>query len=51
MANQPKTPIKGFRIPEDLYRSAQIKAMAEGRSLTDIVREALENYVDEDIDQ
>ncbi|MBF4573169.1 hypothetical protein ITJ64_11625 [Herbiconiux sp. VKM Ac-1786] len=45
MPNQPKTPVKSFRISEDLYRAALSKAKSEGKSLTDIVREALEHYV------
>jgi predicted DNA-binding protein len=43
--NQPKTPIRGFRIPDELYRAAQTKATEEGRTLTDVVREFLERYV------
>lgn len=45
MPNRPKTPMKSFRIPDDLYRAALSKAEGEGRSLTEIVREALEDYV------
>ncbi len=45
MPNQPKTPMKSFRIPEDLYRAALEKARLEGKSLTDIVRESLESYL------
>jgi predicted DNA-binding protein len=45
MPNQPKTPIRGFRIPDELYRAAQAKAADEGRTLTDVVREFLENYI------
>ncbi|WP_213816205.1 ribbon-helix-helix protein, CopG family [Glaciihabitans sp. dw_435] len=48
MPNQPATPARSFRIPEDLYRAAQEKAIAEGRTVTDVVREALERYVDEE---
>jgi len=44
--NQPKTPVKGFRIPVDLYDAALAKAQREGRTLTEIVREALQRYVD-----
>lgn len=45
MPNQPKTPIKCFRIPEDLYRAAQTKAADRGESLSHVVRAALERYV------
>jgi len=43
--NQPKTPLRSFRIPQDLYEAAQAKAAVEGKSLSDVVRLALENYV------
>jgi predicted HicB family RNase H-like nuclease len=43
--NQPKTPQRTFRIPEDVYRAAQAKAAAKGESLSDVVRRALERYV------
>ena len=45
MPNQPKTPMKSFRISEDLYRAALRKAEEEGKTLSDVVREALEKYV------
>lgn len=45
MPNQPKTPIKCFRIPEDLYREAQQTATKRGESLSDEVRRALQRYV------
>lgn len=43
--NAPKTPLKSFRIPEDLYRAAQQKAAEKGESVSDVVRRALERYV------
>jgi len=43
--NQPKTPIKCFRIPEDLYAAAQAKAAERGESVSEVVRKALERYV------
>lgn len=46
MPNQPKTPMKSFRISEDLYRAALSKAEREGKTLSDVVREALERYVE-----
>ena len=42
--NKPKTPMKSFRIPEDIYRAAQAKAAEKGETLTDVVRKALERY-------
>lgn len=43
--NAPKTPLKSFRIPEDLYRAAQEKASERGETLSDVVRAALQRYV------
>lgn len=43
--NQPKTPVKCFRIPEDLYRAALEKATERGESVSGVVRKALERYV------
>lgn len=45
MPNAPRTPLKSFRIPEDLYREAQQIAADEDQSVSDVVRKALERYV------
>ena len=45
MPNAPRTPLKSFRIPEDLYRETQQIAADEGISVSDVVRKALERYV------
>ncbi len=45
MPNDAKTPMRSFRIPEDLYRAALDKARTEERSLSDVIRAALEEYV------
>lgn len=45
MPNQPKTPIKCFRISADLYAAAQAKAAERGETLTSVVVRALERYV------
>jgi predicted CopG family antitoxin len=47
--NQPHTPRRTFRIPDDLYAAAAEKADAEGRSLSDVIRELLTTWVDEDV--
>jgi predicted transcriptional regulator len=41
----PKTPHRTVRIEDDLWHAAQEKAAAEGRTVTEIVREALALYV------
>jgi hypothetical protein len=43
--NQPKTPLKSFRIPEALYAAAQAKAAERGETVSKVVRKALERYV------
>lgn len=45
MPNQPKTPIKCFRIPAELYEAAQAKAAERGESVSEVVRKALDRYV------
>lgn len=42
--NKPKTPITGFRIPEDVKAAAVERAAAEGKTLTDVVVEHLRKY-------
>jgi hypothetical protein len=48
--NQPKTPTRSFRIPDDIYIPAHEKAKAEGDNLADIVKDALIEYVGDDED-
>jgi len=43
--NQPKTPIRGFRIPDELYAAARAKAAERGEDLSTVVRASLERYV------
>jgi len=40
----PKTPHSTFRIPLDLKAAAAEKAAAEGKTLTDVITEALVKY-------
>lgn len=43
--NQPKTPTRGFRIPDELYNAARECAAQDGQSLSEVVRAGLERYV------
>jgi len=41
----PPTPLRRFRIPDELYRAAQERAAAEGTTVTAVVLAALRRYV------
>lgn len=43
--NKPRTPIRGVRVPDDLWKEAQKVAAARGETVSDEVRRALERYV------
>lgn len=47
MANQPKTPLWALRLERELKERATEKARSEGRSLSEVVREFLETWVEE----
>lgn len=44
MPNAPKTPVRGFRIPDDVYRAALRAAEVKGEVLSEEVRAFLERY-------
>ena len=41
----PETPLRAFRIADELYKKARAKAAERGETLTDVIRKALERYV------
>lgn len=43
--NKPKTPNRAIRVDTDLWRAAQAKAAAEGRTLTGVIVAYLKRYV------
>lgn len=45
--NQPKTPARNIRIPQDLWTKARAKAAAESTTVTAVVIAALERWVSE----
>ena len=45
MPNQPKTPARSVRVPDDLWRAAQAKAEERGETVTDAILRALSRYV------
>jgi hypothetical protein len=44
MPNQPKTPIRSVRIPDEEWRAAQARAAERGETVTDLIRRALRRY-------
>lgn len=42
--NQPKTPVRSFRVDDEVYDAAKAKADREGESLSEVVRRLLEEY-------
>ena len=46
MPNQPRTPIRGVRIPDDLWDEAKLLAARDGTSVSEVVRKCLAHYVD-----
>lgn len=48
--NSPRTPHHSFRIPDDLYRRALLTARTRDEALTDVVRLALQAYIDSHAD-
>jgi predicted HicB family RNase H-like nuclease len=45
MPNAPKTPLRNVRVNDDLWRDAQAKAADDGVSVSEVIRRALEHYV------
>jgi hypothetical protein len=44
MPNQPKTPLRSFRVPDPVWQAALQRAQREGTTLTAVLVEALEEY-------
>lgn len=45
--NQPKTPHRTIRIPDELWKAAQQKAADEGTDVSAVIRELLAEWVGE----
>jgi antitoxin component of RelBE/YafQ-DinJ toxin-antitoxin module len=44
MPDQPKTPLRSVRVPDDVWQAAQARAAEKGESVSDVVRRALTRY-------
>lgn len=45
VANQPKTPQRSVRVPDEVYLAAKAKAEADGETVSDVIRRCLDMYV------
>lgn len=45
MPNQPRTPHRTIRVPDELWAAAQEVAAGKGETLSDVLRRSLERYV------
>ena len=43
--NRPKTPLRAVRIDDALWTAVSATAAAEGRTVSDVIRELLRGYV------
>lgn len=43
--NKPKTPLHSFRVKTELWNEAKEQARANGETIADVLRRALERYV------
>jgi predicted HicB family RNase H-like nuclease len=39
------TPLRSLRVPDDLWRAAQAKAEAQGKSVSEVIIRALERFI------
>ncbi|MGA1835729.1 ribbon-helix-helix protein, CopG family [Herbiconiux sp. 11R-BC] len=49
MPNQPKTPTRAFRISDETYSAIVELARARNLTVSDVVREALEKYLRDEL--
>lgn len=42
--NQPKTPQRTVRVPDDVWSAAKAKADERGENLSEVIRKALQRY-------
>lgn len=47
MPNAPKTPTRTIRVSNELWSAVKDKAAIEGRTVTDVIIEALKAYIKE----
>jgi hypothetical protein len=45
--NQPKTPVRTVRVPDDIWQALRARADERGETVTDVVLRALRRYLGE----
>jgi len=45
MPNAPKTPTRTIRVPDDLWKAVQRKALSESVTVTSVILKSLEAYL------
>lgn len=45
MPNQPKTPLRSVRIPDEEWDPAKERAQENGETMTDVIRRSLREYI------
>lgn len=48
--NQPSTPGRSVRVPDELWAAAMAKAKSEGTNLSEVIKAYLREYVADDSD-
>ncbi len=43
--NQPKTPKRSVRVPDELWQAVKVKAKQRGETITDVIVRALKRYL------
>lgn len=46
MPNQPKTPHRAVRVPDELWAAAKAATEARGETIAQVIRRALTDYVE-----
>jgi predicted DNA-binding protein len=46
--NKPKTPVRSVRVEDEIWETAKVLAKAEGRNMSEVVRELLAEWIDPD---
>jgi NRPS condensation-like uncharacterized protein len=48
--NKPRTPVRTVRVEDEIWEPAKARAKAEGRTVSDVIRARLAEWIDDDKD-